>query len=149
VTETARALLSTVVLAGSGLAFFAWRLARLEVSEPDRLIGELRFSQWMALVLSVTGGAWLGVAAINSPTGYGALEVTVAVTTILFAGWTLQREPRQSLMLLCGAFLFHALIDVSHRPGWLPQGIAPRWFTVGTAAFDVFMAALCFWVQRR
>ena len=103
----------------------------------------------MALLLGAVGGAWLGAAAVHAAPGYGALEVTLAVMTILFAGWTLQRETRQSLVLLCAAFLADALIDVGHRPGWLAEDLAPRWFTVGCAAYDVYLAALCFWVQRR
>lgn len=142
-------MIATAALAGSGLTVFVWRLGRLDAAEPARLIGELRFSQWMALLLGAVGGAWLGAAAVHAPPGYGALEVTLAVTTILFAGWTLQRETRQSLVLLCAAFLAHALIDVAHRPGWLAEDLAPRWFIVGCAAYDVYLAALCFWVQRR
>jgi hypothetical protein len=149
VSETVRALVATAALAGSGLTVFVWRLGRLDAAEPSRLIGELRFSQWMALLLGAVGGAWLGAAAVHAPPGYGALEVTLAVTTILFAAWTLQRETRQSLVLLCVAFLAHALIDVAHRPGWLAEDLAPRWFTVGCAAYDVYLAALCFWAQRR
>lgn len=149
VTDAARALLATAVLAASGLTLFVWRLGRLEASEPGRLIGELRFAQWMALVLAATGGAWLGAAALRAPVGFGALEITIAVMTVVVAGWTLQRETRQSLVWLCAAFLLHALLDVSHRPGWLPHDLTPRWFTVGCAAFDVYMGALCFWVQRR
>lgn len=148
-SETVRALIATAVLAGSGLAVFVWRLGRFDASGPERLIGELRFSQWMALVLSGIGGTWLGAAVVNAPPGYGALEITLAVTTMLFAGWTLQRDTRNSLLLLCAAFLVHALIDIAHRPGWLAEGLAPRWFTVGSAAYDVYLAALCFWVQRR
>ena len=125
------------------------RLLRLDVSEPDRLIGELRFSQWMALTLAATGGTWLGIATVHTPAGFGAVEVTLAVVTMVLAGWTMQRDTRQALLWLCGAFLIHALIDVSHRPGWLPDGVAPRWFTVGGAAFDVYVAALCYWIQRR
>lgn len=148
-SETIRALIATAVLAGSGLAVYAWRLTRLDATGPDRLIAELRFSQWMALVLAAVGGAWLGAAAVRAPAGYGALEITLAVLTVLFAGWTLVRETRQSLMLLCAAFLAHALIDVAHRPGLLADTLAPRWFIVGCAAYDVYLAALCFWVQRR
>jgi hypothetical protein len=149
VSETVRALIAIAVLSGSAFAVFVWRLGRLDANEPERLIGELRFSQWMALALAAVGGAWLGVAAVRAPAGYGALEVTVALGAILFAGWTLQRETRQSLLLLCGAFVVHALIDVAHRPGWLAQDLAPRWFTVGCAAYDIYLAALCYWAQRR
>ena len=148
-TETVRALLATAVLAGSGLAVFVWRLGRLDASEPARLIGELRLAQYMALMLAAVGGVWLGVAAVRTPVGFGAVEVVLAVMTILFAGWTMHHDTRQSLALLCGAFLAHALIDVAHRPGWLPDAIAPRWFTIGNAAYDVYLAALCFWAQRR
>ena len=148
-TDIVRALVATAALAASGLTVFVWRVTRLDASEPERLIGELRLSQWMALVLAATGGTWLGIASVRAPAGFGALEITLAVLTIIFAGWTMQRETRQSLMLLCGAFLAHALLDVSHRPGWLPDFLAPRWFTVGCAAFDVYMAGLCFWAQRR
>ena len=76
----------------------------------------------MALLLGAVGGAWLGAAAVHAAPGYGALEVTLAVTTILFAGWTLQRETRQSLVLLCAAFLAHALIDVGASPGVAGRG---------------------------
>ncbi len=147
--ETTRALIAAAALAGSGLAVFVWRISRLDAAGPERLIAELRFSQWMSLVLAAVGGAWLGGAAIYAPPGYGAVEVTLAVTTIVFAAWTMQRETRQSLMLLCAAFLVHALLDVAHRPGWLADGLVPRWFTIGGAAYDIYLAALCFWVQRR
>jgi hypothetical protein len=149
VTDTVRALVAAAVLAASGLTVFAWRVGRLESNEPARLIGELRFSQCMALVLAATGGAWIGATAVRAPAYFSGLEVALAVMTIAFAGWTMQRETRQSLMLLCGAFLLHALLDVAHRPGGLPADLAPRWFIVGCAAFDVYMAALCFWGQRR
>jgi hypothetical protein len=149
VSETVRALIATAALAASGLTVFVWRLGRLETNDPNRLIAELRFSQWMALILAAVGGAWLGAAAVHAPPGYGALETTLAVAIILFSAWTLQRETRQSLVLLCAGFILHALIDVSHRPGWLAESLAPRWFTVGCAAYDIYMAALCFWVQRR
>ena len=148
-SETIRALAAIVALSGSAFAVFVWRLSRLDAAEPARLIGELRFSQWMALALAAVGGAWLGIAAVRTPSGYAAIEMTLSVATILFAGWTLQRDTRQSLLLLCAAFVGHALIDVAHRPGWLAQDLAPRWFTVACAAYDVYLAALCYWAQRR
>jgi len=32
---------------------------------------------------------------------------------------------------------------VAHRPGALP-GIAPRWYLVGCAIYDVYIGALCY-----
>ena len=37
----------------------------------------------------------------------------------------------------------HAVLDVAHRPGALP-GIAPRWYLVGCAIYDVYIGALCY-----
>lgn len=148
-TDTARALQVATLLAGSGLGVYVWRLVRIDAAEPDRLIGELRLSQWTALILAVVGGAWLGAAAGRPAMAPGSVDATIAFGTILFAAWTLQRDTRQSLLLLCAAFLMHALVDTAHRPGFLAADIAPRWFTVGCAAYNVYMAALCYWAQRR
>ena len=122
-SETIRALIAIAVLSGSALAVFVWRLGRLDPAEPERLIGELRFSQWMALALAAVGGAWLGVAAVRAPAGYGAVEVTLALTTILFAGWTLQRETRQSLLLLCAAFVEAFWSPLTDVPPALKYGV--------------------------
>ena len=36
-----------------------------------------------------------------------------------------------------------AVLDVAHRPGVLPE-IAPRWYLIGCAVYDVFIGALCY-----
>jgi hypothetical protein len=123
-------------------------LTRTETG-PVRLIGELRLSQWAALTLAVIGGAWLGISAGRPGDERAGFDITIACATILFAGWTLQRDTRQSLLLLAGAFLVHALLDTAHRPGWLSPDLAPRWLVVGCAAYNVYMAVLCVWAQRR
>ena len=38
----------------------------------------------------------------------------------------------------------HAIVDVAHRPGLLPEGLAPRWYAIGCAVFDVYIGALCY-----
>lgn len=147
--ETARALLVAAVLTGLGLAIFVQRLLRIEHSEPARLIGELRFAHWMSAALAAVGGAWLALAAARSSHVSNGVDLVFAVALIVLGSWTLQRETRQALSVLCAAFLAHALIDVAHRPGWLATDLAPRWFTLGCAAFNVFLSALCFSVMRR
>ena len=62
-SETIRALIAIAALSGSAFAVFVWRLGRLDSAEPERLIGELRFSQWMALALAAVGGAFAAVTA--------------------------------------------------------------------------------------
>ena len=148
-TETARVLLVAAILAAAGLAAFAVRVRRLEANDPARLIGELRFSQWAALLLATIGGAWLGIAAVREPVAVGGVELTLAIATIVVAAWTLQQDTRIALLVLGAAFLAHALLDIAHRPGWLAEDVAPRWLVVGCATYNVVMAALCYGLQRR
>jgi hypothetical protein len=149
VTETARALLVAAVLAGSGLTVFVLRLVRIDPAEPARLIGELRFAHWMAVVLATIGGAWIGLAAGRHAEALSGVDLTIAIGLVVLSAWTLQRETRSALAILCVAFLAHAIIDTAHRPGWLAADLAPRWFTLGCAAFNLYLSALCFWAQRR
>ena len=93
--------------------------------------------------------ARLGLAPDTRLGTVAGLDVSASVSIALAAAFSLVTEPRQSLALLAGAFMAHALIDVAHRPGWLSPAIAPRWFTVGCAAYDVYLAALCYWARRR
>jgi hypothetical protein len=48
------------------------------------------------------------------------------------------------LTILALAFAAHAVVDIAHRPGLLPDGIAPRWYAVGCAILDVYIGALCY-----
>ena len=146
-TETARVLLVAVLLAASGLTAFVWRLVRTDPAEPTRLIGELRLSHWMALTLAAIGGSWLALAAAR-PDQLSGLDLTLAIAAILTAAWSLQRETRSALLILSLAFMAHAIIDTAHRPGWLSADTAPRWFTLGCAAFNLYLSALCFWVRK-
>jgi hypothetical protein len=40
-------------------------------------------------------------------------------------------------------------VDIAHRPGWLSPDLAPRWYIVGCASFNVYLAALCYLARRR
>jgi hypothetical protein len=148
VTETARALLVAAVLASLGFAFFVQRLVRIDPAEPARLIGELRFAHWMSAVLAAVSGAWLGLAVARSGQLQSGVDLTIALALMVLAAWLLQRDTRQALTLLCLAFLAHAIIDIAHRPGGLAADLAPRWFTLGCAAFNLLLSALCYRVRR-
>lgn len=148
-TETARALLVAAVLTGLGLVAFVMRLIRIDPAEPARLIGELRFAHWMSATIAAVGGAWLGLAAARSGQLETGIDLTIAIALIVLGAWTLQRDTRQALAVLCVAFLAHAIIDTAHRPGFLAADLAPRWFTLGCAGFNVLLSALCYRVQRR
>ena len=147
--DTARLVVIAFALSGSALGAFAWRLVAIDPAQAQRLIGELRLAQWIAILLAVTGGAWLGLAIRVGGEPLAGLDVTVSLGVVVVAAIALVSEPRQALGLLAGAFMAHALIDIAHRPGWLSPAIAPRWFVVGCSAYDVYIAALCYWARRR
>jgi hypothetical protein len=54
------------------------------------------------------------------------------------------RDPRQALTIVALAFAAHAVLDVAHRPGLLPEALAPRWYTIGGSVYDVYIGALCY-----
>lgn len=103
----------------------------------------------MALLLATVGGSWIGLAAARATPPLATIDLTVALGAIIVAAWALQRETRSALLLLSIAFLAHAIIDAAHRPGMLDTDVSPRWLTLGCAAFNLYLSALCFWVQRK
>jgi hypothetical protein len=54
------------------------------------------------------------------------------------------RDPRQALTIVALAFAAHAVVDVAHRPGLLADSLAPRWYAIGCAVYDVYIGALCY-----
>jgi xanthine/CO dehydrogenase XdhC/CoxF family maturation factor len=149
VTGTVGLIFLAAVLSGLALGSYGWRLMRIDPEQPARLIGELRMAQLAAILLAVTGGAWIGLAVTAATDPLANVDVTLNVVTIVVAVVALRAEPRQALLLLAAGFVAHALIDIAHRPGALSTAIAPRRFIVGCAAYDVYIAALCFWTRRR
>jgi hypothetical protein len=149
VTDTARVLLTGGVLSALAMAVVAWRLTRTDPSHPNRLIGELRLAQLGAILLALTGGIWLGLAIAHDRELFAGLDASLGIIFAIVAAMVLLLEPRQALLVLALAFAGHAVVDIGHRPDWLSVAVAPRWFIVGCALYDVFIAALCFWARRR
>jgi hypothetical protein len=149
-SEGIRTLLVAAIAFGAGFSFQSIRTAAIPVSSPERLISELRLAQIAALLLTLSAGAYLGFAAANDGrTGVG-LDIALTVGFFVLAAYTLTCDPRQALTLLAFAFAAHAILDIAHRPGLLPEGIAPRWYTVGCASYDLFIGALCYFpILRR
>jgi hypothetical protein len=149
-SEGIRTLLVAAVAFGAGFSFQSIRTAAIPVTSPERLIAELRLAQIAALLLTLSAGAYFGFAAADdSRTGVG-LDIALIVGFFVLAAYTLTCDPRQALTLLALAFAGHAIIDIAHRPGMLPAGLAPQWYTVGCASFDVFIGALSYFpILRR
>jgi len=138
----------TVLVAFGGLALgCTWqsiRTALVPASSPDRLIAELRLAQFAALILTLTAGAYIGFAVVRENQPGVGLDVALAVGFFLVAAVTMVRDPRQGLTIVALAFAGHAIVDVLHRPGLLPEDLAPRWYSIGCAIYDVYLGALCY-----
>jgi hypothetical protein len=142
-------LIGALAIAG-GFTWQGWRTATIPVSSPERLVSELRLAQIAALLLATTTGAYLGFAAAHETVPGSGIDVVIAVGFFLVAATTLVRDPRQALTIIALAFAAHALVDIGHRPGLLPDGMAPRWYAVGCAVFDVYIGAVAYFpILRR
>lgn len=149
-TEGLRTLTVAAVAMGAGFALQSLRTAAIPVSSPERLVAELRLAQIAALLLVLVAGAYLGLAAVHETRTGVAVDIALAAGFFVLAGYTLTCDPRQALTLLALGFGAHAILDIAHRPGVLPEGLAPRWYTVGGATFDVIVGALCYFpILRR
>lgn len=142
-TETARILLTVVVLTGVGLSVFAWRVSRTSAGAPDRLVAQLHLSHWAALVLAVQGAIGMGLAISSESAPAAALEMALGLLPILAAVLVLRSEPVPALQLAALALGIHAALAFAHRPGWLEPDLAPAWFWLGQMTYDLYIATLC------
>ena len=143
-TEGLRTLLVAAAALAAGFGVQSIKASAIPVSSPDRLVSELRLAQIGALLLTLAAGAYLGFAAVaESRTGVG-LDIALAIGFLVLAGYTLTCDPRQALTLLALAFATHALLDIGHRPGGLPDDIVPRWYTIGCAVLNVVLGAFSY-----
>lgn len=140
--------LRTLLIAAAGLlAWFSWqslRVSAVAVSSPERLVGELRLAQMGALLLTLSAGTYVGIAATHESTLGVGLDIALALGFFVVAALALVQDPRYALTILALAFAVHAVLAVAHRPGLLPHGIVPTWYTIGCAVYDVVIGALCY-----
>lgn len=140
--------LRTTLVAFAGLAAaFIWqsvRAASIPTSSAQRLVEELRLAQMAALLLTLTAGAYIGFAVVREHDPGAGFDIALAVGFLLVAALTMVRDPRQALTIIALAFAAHAVVDIGHRPGLLPEGLAPRWYAVGCAVYDVVIGAACY-----
>jgi hypothetical protein len=151
VTEAFQTIVVAFPMLGAALTWQAVRAAKVPVSSPERLVAELRLAQLAALLLSLSAGAYVGLAVAHETEPGVGVDIALTVGFFVTAAATLVRDPRQALTILALAFAAHAILDVAHRPGWLlPDGMAPRWYSIGCAVYDVYIGALCYFpILRR
>jgi hypothetical protein len=141
------ALRTTLIAFGALAAGFTWqsvRTAAVPTASAERLVAELRLAQMAALLLTLTAGAYIGFAVVRENQPGVGLDIALAVSFLLVAAITMLRDPRQALTIVALAFAAHAVVDVVHRPGLLPEALAPRWYSIGCAVYDVWIGALCY-----
>jgi hypothetical protein len=143
----------TVVFASTalaaGLTWLSARTASIAATSPQRLVAELRLAQMAALLLTLIAGAYIGLAVIRENEPGVGLDIALAVGFMIVAAWTMMRDPRQALTVLALAFAAHAIVDIAHRPGLLPDALAPRWYAIGCAVYDAYIGALCYFPLLR
>jgi len=144
VSEALRTVLIAFSAVAAGFTWLSIRTAAIPASSPERLIAELRLAQLAALLLTLSAGAYIGFAVVREYELGVGLDIALAVGFMIVAAVTMIRDPRQALTIVALAFAAHAVLDVAHRPGLLPEGLAPRWYSVGCAVYDVFMGAVCY-----
>ena len=148
-SETVWLVFVAGLLSATAVTMVSWQVGRTDSRTPDRLVGELRLARWAGILLSGVGGISIGLAAARPDLAMGHLDASLGVVFVGLGGLVLQREPRDGLLLATVLFVVHALLNIAHRPGWLSTDVAPHWFTVGCAVYDVYLAGLCFWVWKR
>jgi hypothetical protein len=145
VSEGLRTVLIGFGALGAGFTWFAIRTALIPASSPERLVAELRLGQVAALLLALSAGAYVGLAVVHEAQPGVGFDIALALGFFVVAAVTLVKDPRHALTMLALAFAAHAMLDIAHRPGWiLPEGIAPRWYSLGCAVYDVYIGALCY-----
>ena len=149
-SDASRTILIAALSVAAGMTWQALRTAAIPPVSPDRLIAELRLAQVAALVLMATAAAYIGFASTHEAQPGAGLDIALALGFGIVAAATLTRDPRQALTLLALAFAAHAALDVAHRPGLLPEGLAPRWYALGCAVFNAYVGAVTYWpILRR
>lgn len=144
IADTAIAM-AAVALALAGMV--GWLcVAAVSARRDDALylVAEWRLVQAASLALTFVAGAYLGIAAAQTGTPGAGLDAALAVGFLVMAFTASQQEPPQALTLLALSFLAHAVLDIAHRPGWLPHAAVPTWYIVGCALHNVVLAALCY-----
>jgi hypothetical protein len=144
VSEALRTLLVACGGLAAALTWQSLRATASPTSSPERLVEELRLAQMAALLLALTAGAYIGFAVVRENEPGVGFDIAFAVGFVLAAAVAMVRDPRQALTIVALAFAAHAVLDVAHRPGLLPEALAPRWYAVGCAVYDVYIAAVCY-----
>lgn len=147
--DTLRVLLVAAALSAAAVAALAWRITREDPTSPQRVVGELRLSRWVAVLLSALGAVAIGVAAAIPDASLANVEASCGVLMVGLAGIVLQREPPEGLLIATVGCAMYAAWNLAHRPGWLPDNGDMHWFRASSAVYAVCLGAVSYWARRR
>ena len=148
-TEGLRTVAVAAFAVAAGLSWQSLRTSSIAATSAERLVAELRLAQMAALVLTLSAGAYVGLAVAQEARLGTGFDVAFAIGFLIVAGYTMVLDPRVALPVLALGFAGLAVLSVAHRPGLLPDDLAPRWYTIGSAIFNVYIGALCYWPMLR
>ena len=143
-SDVQRVLLVAVIAAAAMLARLSLRAARLAPGTPQRLIAQLRVAQFGAAILLVTAGASIGLAVAHEGDIAASLDIGLSVGFAVVAAAASLREPADAITWIAVGFAAHGVFDILHRPGFLSPDLAPRWYLVGCAVYDLLIAFICY-----
>ena len=126
------------------LALTAWQACRSDPNSPERLVVELRLSQYSALLLLLVAGVYVGLNVAYDNIDGTSFDIAIAVGFFVIVSSAITWEPASALTTLSLAWVGHSFVDLAHIINLLPDDIAPAWYPRVCAIYDVFVAAICY-----
>ena len=126
------------------LAWTAWQACRSDPNSPERLVVELRLSQYSALLLLLVVGVYVGLNIAYENINGTSFDIAIAVGFFVIVSSVITWEPASALTTLSLAWVGHSFVDLAHIINLLPADIAPAWYPRVCAIYDVCVAAICY-----
>lgn len=143
-TEATLAFGAAAIALGGGAVWLAYAAIGTKVTNPYRLVAELRLAQYVALLLVLTAGVYMGLALTHDEVPGTGFDIALATGFFLLAGIATTWEPTRALTVLAIAWATHAAFDLAHVVDLLPASIVPAWYPTACAMYDVAVAGLCY-----
>jgi len=139
---------STLALGFSAISLaLAWtslQAYRSDLYSPERLVVELRLSQYSALLLLLVVGVYVGLGVAYENIDETGFDIAIAVGFFVIVSSAITWEPATALTVLSLAWIGHSFVDLAHIINLLPGDIAPAWYPRVCAIYNVCVAAICY-----
>tara|TARA_B100000029_G_scaffold282148_1_gene276121 strand:+ start:1854 stop:2303 length:450 start_codon:yes stop_codon:yes gene_type:complete len=126
-----------------GIIWISNQAINMQTSHPNRLITQLRLSQYAALLMVLTNGVYIGLALAHEQQPRFELEIALSTGFILLATITTTWAPEKALTVLSIGWIMHAILDLAHIAEVLSV-IQPSWYSTACAMHNVVLAGFCY-----